>query len=64
MQCSRTARPLICGSPTDKARRWIKKHVEFSQAQFWGEALVVEWRYIEGLVLGMRNDGLEVHYTD
>jgi len=44
---------------TDRAEQWIKENVQ-EDAQWYGPALVVEWRYLEALVDGMRADGLEV----
>jgi len=44
---------------TSDAKEWIEQNVS-EDHQFFGNALVVEHRYIAGLVAGMRGDGLEV----
>ncbi len=44
---------------TDDANAWIDEHIP-KDAQFHGDAVVVEHRYIEDIVNGMVMDGLEV----
>jgi hypothetical protein len=44
---------------TEKASQWIDEHVH-ADAQYFGSKLVVEHHYIENLVLGMVEDGIEV----
>jgi hypothetical protein len=44
---------------TDAAEEWVNTYVQ-DDAQFWGGALVVEYRYAGGLAAGMEADGLEV----
>lgn len=44
---------------TPVAKRWIRENVQ-SDAQYLGNGLAVEWRYIEDLVNGMREAGLAV----
>lgn len=44
---------------TDAASKWVGSNVQ-QDAQFWGGSLVVEPRYLEALVCGMRTDGLVV----
>ena len=44
---------------TEAARAWITEHVP-DDAQWWASRLVVEPRYVHDLVVGMRDDGLEV----
>jgi hypothetical protein len=42
---------------TDAAREWINANVP-DDAQWFGDALVVEWRYAAPLAEGMQADGL------
>ncbi len=42
---------------TARAKDWIAEHVQ-SDAQWFGNALVVEHRYAWGLAQGMKDDGL------
>ena len=44
---------------TDGAREWIDEHVT-GEVTWFGNALVVEHRYIRDLVAGMIEDGLKV----
>lgn len=44
---------------TDAARAWIEDHVD-PDAQHWGDAIVVEHRFVEPLVRGMEQDDLVV----
>jgi hypothetical protein len=44
---------------TPAAEEWVDEHVN-DEAQFFGKALVVEPRYVENLVEGMRGDGLNL----
>jgi hypothetical protein len=44
---------------TDTGARWIGENVQ-EDAQFFGQALVVEHRYISDLVSGAQDDGLRV----
>jgi hypothetical protein len=44
---------------TEEGRDWISDHIP-SDAQSWGGAIVVEHRYIDDIVAGAMNDGLEV----
>lgn len=44
---------------TDAAEQWIDEHVQ-DDAQWFGPALVVEPRYVDDLIAGMREAGLEV----
>ena len=44
---------------TPCATQWIQENI-LEESQSFGDALVVEPRYIEVLVQGMVNDGLEV----
>lgn len=45
---------------TAAATDWIEDNV-FDEAQFWGNALVVEPRYVEALAEGMTLDGLAIN---
>lgn len=49
---------LVFQPMTDFAWDWLDEHVS-EDAQYWG-GLVVEPRYAEDLVVGMRESGLEV----
>ena len=42
---------------TPRAKEWIVEHVQ-SDAQWFGNALVVEHRYAWGLAQGMKDEGL------
>jgi hypothetical protein len=42
---------------SDLAREWIEENVS-DEAQFMGDALVVERRFASALIQGMRSDGL------
>jgi hypothetical protein len=42
---------------TARAKEWIAEHVQ-SDAQWFGNALVVEHRYAWGLAQGMKDEGL------
>lgn len=44
---------------SDVAREWVSEHLP-DDAQTWGDAVVVEHRYIADIVDGAVNDGLEV----
>lgn len=44
---------------TEAARTWIAEHIPVD-AMMWGNAIVVEHRYISDIVDGIKSDGLEV----
>jgi hypothetical protein len=44
---------------TPAAFYWIADCLP-ADAQKWGEAVVIEHRFIEGIVAGIKDDGLEV----
>ncbi len=44
---------------TEAASDWLDENIS-EDAQHFGGAVVVEPRYVEAIVEGMRNDGLEV----
>ena len=44
---------------SEAARAWMREHVQ-EDATYYGDALVVEHRYAEPLVVGMILDGLRV----
>ncbi|MGB7934705.1 MAG: hypothetical protein WCH04_21290 [Gammaproteobacteria bacterium] len=44
---------------TDEARGWIDEHIS-DEAQWFGKGLVIEWRYVDPIIEGIVNDGLEV----
>ena len=45
---------------TDLAREWMNEHlpVENPETQFWGDAIVIEPRYVAPIVDGIIGDGL------
>jgi hypothetical protein len=49
----------LCRLLTEPAHDWVASNVS-DEAQWYGEALVVEPRYVETIVTGMRLDGLTV----
>ena len=50
---------MLVRPTTSAATEWIEEHVS-EEAMFFGSALVVEPRYVENLVGGMTEAGLEV----
>jgi hypothetical protein len=50
---------LLCPL-TDSAREWMNEHlpVDSPETQFWGEAIVIEPRYVAPIVDGIIRDGL------
>jgi hypothetical protein len=44
---------------TPPARAWVSEHIP-EDAQFFGEAVCVEHRYVADIVAGIRECGLEV----
>lgn len=48
---------VLCTPITDEGRAWIEAHVS-SESTWYGDALVVEPRYIDNLVAGAQADGL------
>jgi hypothetical protein len=53
---------LILTGISDAGKAWIEEHlIEGNpEIQFWCKGIVVEPRYVEDIVFGTRNDGLEV----
>ena len=47
-------------SESRRAHEWLVEHTDQDAAQWFGEALVVEPRYVAAIVAGAINDGLEV----
>jgi hypothetical protein len=45
---------------TDEGARWLREHIAVEDAQFWGNALVVEPRYAPAVLEGIVSDGLRV----
>jgi len=42
-------------------RDWMNEHIAISEeTQMWGDAVVVEHRYIGDIIAGARSDGLTV----
>lgn len=51
---------IVIFLPTsDAGREWVAEHIA-SDAMRWAGGVVVEPRYVEHIVLGAMNDGLEV----
>ena len=48
---------------TPAAAEWVSRNVQ-SDAQFFGDALVVEWRCARDLTLGIVESGLTVFATE
>jgi hypothetical protein len=46
---------------TDAAKTWLDEHTETEGWQWMGPALAVEHRYVEALMMGAVDDGLEVN---
>ena len=44
---------------TEAAEAWVDEHIP-DDAQIFGDAIVVEHRYIEAIAFGAQEDGLEV----
>jgi hypothetical protein len=44
---------------TDEAKRWLADNIG-EDAQWFGDALAVEPRFVQGVIEGMQLDGLEV----
>lgn len=44
---------------SERAKEWVKEHIP-SDAQTFGGAVAVEWRYISDIVDGIKGDGLGV----
>jgi len=45
---------------TKAATSWMAENVVGDEHTYWGRALVVEWRYVEDLIAGMKRDGLVI----
>lgn len=45
---------------TESARRWVETNVPLEPWQWMGNTFPCEPRYLEDLITGMRDDGLEV----
>lgn len=44
---------------TNAAKEWLAEHIHVDAMHF-GPSLVVEWRYADDIIDGMKRDGLEV----
>lgn len=51
---------FLVDARTDAGARWIGENVDIENAQFFGQALVVEHRFIQDLVNGAIESGLKV----
>ena len=42
------------------AKEWMQQNlpVDSPETQFWGDAIVIEWRYVDAIVDGIIGDGL------
>lgn len=49
----------LCRPHGEEAQRHLVEHTA-EDAQWFGGALVVEWRYAEGLAMSLQADGYEV----
>ena len=45
---------------SELGQSWLDEHLDGSDVQYWGNAVVVEPRYARGLADAMLDDGLEV----
>lgn len=47
---------------TATAKEWMKEHLPMDnpETQFWGDAIVIEPRYLAPIIEGIRSDGLAV----
>lgn len=43
-----------------EAKDWIRENVDVTEAQWHGDCLVVEHRYLPDIVQGIQDDGLSV----
>ena len=44
-----------------RAKKWIEENVQYEPWQSTGLGIAVDVRYFEGMLDGMRNDGLQVN---
>jgi hypothetical protein len=44
---------------SDAAKEWVEEHLP-EDRQYFGKAVVIEHRYVDDIVNGIINDGLEV----
>lgn len=44
---------------TEDGRTWLDEHIAEDALQ-WGGGVVVEWRYVEDILVGAQDDGLRV----
>lgn len=47
---------------TDMARTWLQEHVS-GEHQYYCGALIIEWRYVNDVIVGIIDDGLRVGNT-
>lgn len=45
---------------TDAGEQFIEERLDNEEAQYWGNAIAVEPRYVGDIVQGAQGDGLEV----
>lgn len=50
---------ILLEPKSEAAQEWIDENLP-EDIQYWAQAVVVEWRYAEDIIVGMRDDGLEV----
>jgi hypothetical protein len=42
-----------------QAKAWVEENVHYEPYQTWGQGIVIEWRYIEDIVEGLKQSGFE-----
>ncbi len=45
---------------TDAARHWVDEHIP-ADAQWWGNGVVIEWRFVDDIVAGIEADELSIN---
>ena len=50
---------ILLEPKTESAQEWIDENLP-EDVMYWTRSVVVEWRYAEDIVAGIRDDGLEV----
>jgi hypothetical protein len=51
---------LVLKPLTAAAKEWVADHLAHPETQTWGGGTVVEPRFMEAIVQGIQDDGLEV----
>lgn len=42
----------------DKCKQWVRDNIDTEGWQWLGGGLAIEWRYVDGIVEAMTNEGL------